>query len=118
MRASTLAAVMRHIAEGSISRVDAADKLGVSERSVNRLMRKHGVERPPSPVHAARAAAAERRERRRGAAEKVMLKKLTVEAAADAAKCHPRTIYRWKNRVESEQKALKTKRKRIENSKK
>jgi transposase len=111
MRSSTLKAIMQRIADGKISRADAADRLGVSERTVNRLMQKHEVKRPPSPVHEQRAAAAARRARKREAAEQHLAGKLTIEEAAERADVSERTMYRWKNRLQNAQKPKKTARK-------
>jgi transposase len=41
--------VMQRISRGTISRAEAAARLNVSERSVNRLMKKYGVSRPVQP---------------------------------------------------------------------
>jgi transposase len=108
MRASTLNAVMKSITEGSISRADAAERLGVSERTVNRLMRARGVERPRSPIHAERLDAAQRRALKEAAAHAVVAGEGSHEAAAEAAGCSVRTIYRWISRLERQ----KTTRKR------
>jgi transposase len=105
---ATLRAVLRAIAAGEISRTDAAERLGVSERTVNRKMKEAEVERPPSPAHAARAAAASRRAERKENAAGVRDGELTPEQAAENADVHVRTIYRWLNRLEMAEKAKNT----------
>jgi CRP-like cAMP-binding protein len=114
MNQSILKAVLKKIANGVISRGDAAAKLQCSERSVNRLMEKHRVRRPPSPVHEQRLLADARREKRTGAAWSVLNKVMTAEEAAESADCSIRTIYRWVKKLE---KQAETAQKRAKSSK-
>lgn len=60
--------IMQAIGRGEISRKDAARALQVSERTINRLMKKHGVRRPERPkgkYRTAHEATAARREKQR-----------------------------------------------------
>lgn len=91
---------MREIAAGTVTRKAAAKRLGrISERQVNRLMKAHGVRRPPSKTREARdlsrEQADERRRKRQFSAESVVVGLRTLEEAASNAGCSPRTMYRW-----------------------
>lgn len=60
--------IMQAIQRGEISRAAAARALNVSERTINRLMQKHGVRRPERPkgkYRAAHEAAIAKREKQR-----------------------------------------------------
>jgi len=87
--------VLKNIAEGALSRDEAADRLDCSARQVNRMMRRYGVRRPASPVHAARAAAAKRKAVKREKIEQALARGYPAEKAADRAGVSIRTIYRW-----------------------
>lgn len=89
-----LAAILEKIAAGKLRRDDAAAKLGISERHVNRLMKAHNVARPPSPAHARAEEAEVRRQVRQAAALAVHNREMTIESAAKAAGCSERTLYR------------------------
>lgn len=102
-----LPGVLRKISKGALSRSEAATALSCSERKVNRLMREHGVRRPRSPVHAARAAAENRRIERVQAARAVLTGRLTIEKAAKDAEISTRTLYRWLIRLKNSQKSRK-----------
>lgn len=97
MKVAKLTVVLRQIAKGEISRGDAAETLGRSEREVNRLMRKHGVQRPASPVHAQRAKALAAREAKTLAAEEVIAGS-DINLAAKGV-CSVRTLYRLVGRL-------------------
>lgn len=92
-------AVLEKIAKGTISRKLAADRLEVSERHVNRLMKASGVRRPPSAQrqsrNEARLTAQARREMRARAAKAHVARQCSIEQAALQAGCSIRTIYRW-----------------------
>jgi len=89
-----LAFILEKIAAGALRRSDAAERLGVSERHLNRLMKAHAVTRPPSPAHARAEDAEIRRQVRQAAALAVHNKEMTIESAAEAAGCSERTLYR------------------------
>lgn len=91
--------ILERIANGKISRGAAAKLLEVSERHVNRLMKAAGVTRPPSAVHARRAAAQERRERIAKLAVGVQMGAITLDRAAARARLTPRSMYRWVAKV-------------------
>jgi DNA-binding CsgD family transcriptional regulator len=111
MNRRTLDSVLRRIGEGALSRGEAAAALGVSERTVNRLMVEHSVSRPPSPVHEQRQRAEERRQLRLTAAGAVVGGVLTPEQAAKGAQCSERTIYRWIKRLEKASESVQKRRK-------
>jgi AraC-like DNA-binding protein len=96
-------AVLEKIAKGKISRKLASDRLEISERHVNRLMKAHGIRRPPSAHrqsrHDARLTAQARRETRARAAKAHLAKQCSVEQAALQAGCSIRTIYRWAEKM-------------------
>lgn len=74
IRDKLTASVMRKISRGTISRAEAALRLQVSARSVNRLMKKYGVKRPERPKGIYRTrheAALARREQQKEAVRKV-----------------------------------------------
>jgi DNA-binding NtrC family response regulator len=89
-----LAAVLDNIGQGKVSRSDAAEKLDISERHLNRLMKAHAVTRPPSPAHARAEDVEIRRQVRQAAALAVHNREMTIESAAEAAGCSERTLYR------------------------
>ncbi len=99
MNKRTLKYVMRSIAAGMISRASAAARLEISERHVNRLMKEHGVARPPSEAAQLRAGrrllAQARRVLRAQEVAAVLEGRRTLEQAARAGKCSVRTMYRW-----------------------
>lgn len=114
-----LAQVMRRIAQDAITRAAAAKRLGVSERHVNRLMRRNGVKRPARPKssrHGERVTAQARRAAKERAARAALAGQCTVENAAMQAGCSPRTMYRWVKKLEKQkknaQKSTKSARKR------
>jgi hypothetical protein len=94
-----------------MSRAGAAARLQVSERHVNRLMRKHGVARPASMTANERAqsalAVAVRRQIRWRNAERVAEGAISLELAAAKAGCSPRTMYRWLAKVKKSSKKRK-----------
>lgn len=96
MNLTLLGKVLRRIAAGELSRQQAALELECSERQVNRLMRRYGVERPAGPVPAAREAAAARRATKQKKIEAALARSLPPVKAADVAQVSVRTIYRWK----------------------
>lgn len=89
-----LAKILEKIAAGKIKRPAAAAELGVSERHLNRLMKAFNVRRPPSPVHERAETAEVRRQVKQAAAYAVFNGEMAIEAAAQAADCSERTIYR------------------------
>lgn len=90
------------IAKGRIQTKEAAARLGVSERTLNRTMKARGIARPPSIKRRQRAKAAENRARRADNAQLVVERKVKVAVAAKRAGCSERTIYRYKKKIESE----------------
>jgi predicted HTH domain antitoxin len=92
---AALARVMRKIAQGRISRAEAARLLACSERHVNRLMREHGVRRPPGQSRGRSLQAEVRRMARELAAALFMRGGVSVERAAQRGGCSVRTIHRW-----------------------
>lgn len=96
--------VLGRISKGRLSRSQAAVTLAVSERHVNRLMRQNKVRRPPSPVHAARAAATARRLRRLHAAVAVSQGRRSLKQGANDAGVSERTLYRWLKKLKKRQK--------------
>lgn len=91
---------MRRIARGAISRAAAAKALGgISERHVNRLMKRLGVTRPRSQArdlrHEARLTAQMRREAKERGAKAHLAKQCSIEQAAMQGGCSVRTAYRW-----------------------
>lgn len=113
MKTSELRRVLEQIELGKVSREDAATKLDVSERTVNRLMLKHGVERPTkvSPAHAAREAAAKRRAAKLVVMERAAAGGISVAEAVKLAKVHERTVFRWLARLKNSAKTTKKRRK-------
>lgn len=99
-----LAATMRAIAEGKLSRAGAAARLRVSERHVNRLMRAQGVTRPAGKAHERRVTAQARREAKERAARAVAQGVHSVENAALQAGCSTRTMYRWVQKLKKSSK--------------
>lgn len=89
-----LEAILDRIASGEISRSDAAAKLEISVRHVNRLMRARGVKRPESPTHQKAAEVEVKRQVKQAAAYAVFNGEMTIEDAAQQAECSERTIYR------------------------
>jgi transposase len=90
-----LSDILRRIASGDLKRYEAAAELGVSERQVNRYMRRYNVARPKGRVPDLRAQAKKRREAKEAAAKKAVAGQLSVEAAAKQADVSVRTMYRW-----------------------
>jgi transposase len=93
-------AILKQVAAGTITRTDAAKALDISERQLNRIMRRHNVTRPPSKVHAAREAAGLRKQIRLAAAIAVVNNEMTIEQAAAESDCSERTIYRYMDKLQ------------------
>jgi hypothetical protein len=102
---------MRQIAAGSITRADAAARLRVSERHVNRLMRAHGVSRPAGKAHERRVTAQAHREAKERAARGALQGVHSLENAAMQAGCSLRTMYRWVKKLKNAVKMSKKRRK-------
>ena len=64
-KSQLLGKVLEKISKGAVTRPEAAQELGCSERHVSRLMRSYGVRRPPSEDTLARAAGKARRAAKR-----------------------------------------------------
>lgn len=100
--------ILKQIAEGKLSRVEAAIALNCSERQVNRLMRAHNVTRPVSRVHEMRREAAKRRAHKLGVMQRAAEGKISFEQAAKLAQTSVRTVYRWVGRLKSSKNRAKS----------
>ena len=111
MRIAKLDKVLDRISRGRISRGEAAGQLEVSERTVNRVMKRHGIERPVSQAQLRRKVTAEAARDRRAELEavagRVLYRRLTAEEAARLSGVSLRTMFRWVSRVKSTKKARK-----------
>lgn len=94
-------ATLARIAQGLISRSEAASLLGVTERTVNRWMAAEGVKRPDGINKQARERAHADRIFKRQVSLQVMKGQLSLSRAAELAKCSERTIYRCIERIEA-----------------
>jgi transposase len=99
---------MKAIAANKLTRREAARRLGISERHVNRLMRAKDVRRPRGEARErreeARAAAEERRSMRLDNAARAAAGRQSLAEAAVNAGCSQRTIYRWVARLRNTRK--------------
>lgn len=92
-------ATLARIAQGKISRTEAASLLGVTERTVNRWMHDRGIKRPAGINRQARERAHADRVFKRQLALQVIKGQMTIERAAQLAQCSERTIYRTIERI-------------------
>lgn len=102
MNETKVQSMMKRIAEGSISRGDAAEALNVTVRTVNRWMAKRGVSRPPGIYRCELEGRRLRRETKASVARRVVVGTLTMQNAADEVGVTVRTIERWVKKAEKD----------------
>lgn len=88
-------AILLEYAGRVITREEAAVRLGVTERQVNRYLRMSKIARAVSDSRTERTQAEKRRLAREQAAQAVLDGKINEKQAALRAGCHVRTIYRY-----------------------
>lgn len=93
------AALRKQLAERKVTNAAAAEALGVSETYLSRTVAAMGIEKAPGKTTAHRNArhelAALRNKHRETLAKSVNKGGMTIEAAAKAANCSVRTMFRW-----------------------
>lgn len=94
-RLPLLFSILDKIKEDKITRLEAAQILGTTERNVNSLMQSWGVVRPLKPYLVARAAAEVKWEIRKKMAIDFIAGATTIEDAAEGAEVSDRQMRRW-----------------------
>ena len=91
--------VLAQIAEGKMSRAQAAERLGVTPRTVNRLMRQAEIKKPAGISRVKRESAQKARKTRQIAADMSLFRGISITSAAETAGCSTRTIYRYRKKI-------------------
>lgn len=102
MNESTINAVMKQLAKGQVSRAAAAERLGVNVRTINRWMKKRGVERPRSRHSIEMEGREARRKVKVDYANSVIAGHNTLQGAAQTAGVTLRTMERWVEKAVNE----------------
>ena len=91
--------MLQKIQDGSISTIAAAEAMGVSTRTFNRMMLEAKVERPEGQRAVQDKAAAVSKTLRQEAAQHVLNGTYTIAKAARLAGCSERTVKRYMERL-------------------
>ena len=96
---NALKSMLQKIQNGAISTIAAAEALGVSTRTFNRMMLEAKVQRPEGDRAVQNREAAERKTAKQEAAQHVLNGTYTVAKAARLAGCSERTVTRYMERL-------------------
>lgn len=95
MKSKVVHDVLLKISKGEMKRYEAAEALAISERQVNRLMRRYSVVRPKSELPERRQKTQERRATQAAVAQRVAANEISYQQGADVLGVSVRTVYRW-----------------------